>query len=147
MVTMTLLQGVLNAFVMFFARIVASVVSSALSGNRSSDDERAPSGSPMVYMLVVFVMEIVLGVLASLITAWFSRQREFRADAGSARLTGAGNMIAALRSLGGMQELVDASQPSLASFKIAGRPGFLQLFSTHPPIPARIAALERASFS
>ncbi len=146
MVTMTLIQGVLNAFVMFFARIAASVISSALAGNRRDDDE-APAGSPMVYMLVVFVMEIVLGVLASLITAWFSRQREFRADAGSARLVGAGSMVAALRSLAGMQELVDSSQPALASFKISGRPGFLQLFSTHPPIAQRIAGLERASYS
>ncbi len=146
MVTMTLLQGVLNAFVMFFARIAASVVSSALGGNRDGDERDRP-GNPMVYMLVVFVFELVLGVLASLISAWFSRQREFRADAGAARLAGAGNMIAALRRLASQHELVDTSQPALASFKISGRPGFMALFSTHPPLAARIAALERASYA
>jgi heat shock protein HtpX len=144
MVTMTLLQGVLNAFVMFLARIAASIVSSALGGRDSEGRERG--GSALVYMLVVFVFEIVLGVLASIITAWFSRQREFRADAGSARLAGRGNMIAALRSLGSMRELVDTAQPALASFKISGRPGFLKLFSTHPAIEERIAALEQARY-
>lgn len=145
MVTMTLLQGVLNAFVMFLARIAASIVSSALGGRDS--EGRGRGGSMLVYMLVVFAFEIVLGILASIITAWFSRQREFRADAGSARLAGRGNMIAALRSLGSMRELVDTSQPALASFKISGRPGFLRLFSTHPDIAERIAALEQGRYA
>ncbi len=144
MVTMTLLQGVLNAFVMFFARVAASAISSLLAGQRRDDDNEAPTlQSPLVYMLVVFVLEIALGILASLITAWFSRQREFRADAGGAHLAGRGNMIAALRSLAAQQELIDTSQPALASFKISGRGGFMRLLSTHPDLSERIAVLER----
>lgn len=140
MVTMTLLQGVLNAFVMFFARIVASLVSSAIS--RRDDDERPGFLDHMIYMVVVMVMEIALGILASLITAWFSRRREFRADAGSSRLAGRDRMLAALRRLQSQRELVDPGHAALASFKIAGRPGFLALFSTHPPLEQRIRALE-----
>lgn len=143
MVTMTLLQGVLNAFVMFFARIVASVVSSAIS--RRDDDERPGFLDHMIYMAVVMVMEIALGILASMITAWFSRRREFRADAGSARLAGRERMLAALRRLQSQRELVDPGHQALAAFKISGRPGFLALLSTHPPIEQRIRALETAA--
>lgn len=143
MVTMTLLQGVLNAFVMFFARIVASVVSSAIS--RRDDDERPGFLDHMIYMAVVMVMEIALGILASLITAWFSRRREFRADAGSARLAGRDRMLAALRRLQSQRELVAPGNQALAAFKISGRPGFLALLSTHPPLEQRIRALETAA--
>ena len=143
MVTMTLLQGVLNAFVMFFARIVASVVSSAIS--RRDDDERPGFLDHMIYMAVVMVMEIALGILASLITAWFSRRREFRADAGSAKLVGRDRMLAALRRLQSQRELVAPGNQALAAFKISGRPGFLALLSTHPPLEQRIRALELAA--
>ncbi len=143
MVTMTLVQGVLNAFVMFFARIVASVVSSAIS--RRDDDERPGFLDHMIYMAVVMVMEIALGILASLITAWFSRRREFRADAGSARLAGRDRMLAALRRLQSQRELVAPGNQALAAFKISGRPGFLALLSTHPPLEQRIRALETAA--
>ena len=132
MVTMTLLQGVINAFVMFFARVIAYALS-----NRG--DSRNRGGS----FMVVIVLQIVLGTLGSLITAWFSRQREFRADRGGAVLAGRDRMIGALRRLAANRELVDTQHQTLATLKIAGMPGWMALLSTHPPLEARIAALER----
>ena len=137
MVTMTLLQGVMNAFVMFFARIIAF----ALSSRGGSREDR---GGGVNYM-VVFMLEIVLGILGSTVTAWFSRQREFRADRGAATLAGRDRMIAALQRLAGNRELVDTSQPALATLKINGTRGWMVFFSTHPPLEARIAALQRLS--
>lgn len=133
MVTMALIQGVVNAFVMFFARIVAWVVVSAIKSEK---------GGHLIYMLVVFACEIVFGILGSTITAWFSRRREFRADAGAADLAGTGGMVAALRRLMATEQLVDGSQKALAAFKISGRSRWLAAFSTHPPLAERIAALE-----
>jgi heat shock protein HtpX len=133
MVTMTLLQGVMNAFVMFFARVIASVVT------RSDDNRRGGGG---MYFLVVIVLQIVLGILASLITAWFSRYREYRADAGGAHLAGRERMLGALRRLAANRELVDTSHQSLATMKINDLPGWAALFSTHPPLEDRIAALQ-----
>jgi len=135
MVTMTLLQGVINAFVMFLSRIVAHVI-------RQTMDSRA---ADTIAFLVMIVLQIVLGLLGSLIVAWFSRHREFRADAGGAALAGRGAMVGALRRLLATQERVDVSNTALASFKIAGGRSWLQLFATHPPLEVRIAALERAS--
>jgi heat shock protein HtpX len=133
MVTMTLLQGVMNAFVMFFARVIASVIT------RSDDDRRGGGG---MYFLVVIVLQIVLGILASLVTAWFSRHREFRADAGGAHLAGRERMIGALRRLAANHELVDTRHQALATMKINGANGWLALLSTHPPLEQRIAALQ-----
>jgi heat shock protein HtpX len=132
MVTMTLLQGVVNAFVMFLARVAAYAVRQAL-------DSKAAN---MVSFLVRIVLEIVLGMLGFLVVAWFSRHREFRADAGGASLAGRGAMLGALRRLVATQERVDVSNTALASFKIAGGRSWLQWFATHPPLEARIAALE-----
>ena len=132
MVTMTLLQGVLNAFVIFFARVIASVVT-------RTDDGRRGGG---MYFLVVIVLQIVLGILASLVTAWFSRHREFRADAGGAHLAGRERMLGALRRLAANRELVDTSHQALATMKINDLPAWASLFSTHPPLEARIAALQ-----
>lgn len=132
MVTMTLLQGVVNAFVLFLARVAAYAVRQAM-------DSRAAN---TVAFMVQIVLEIVLGILGSLIVAWFSRQREFRADAGGASLAGRGAMVGALRRLMSTQERVDVSNTALASFKIAGGRSWLQWFSTHPPLEVRIAALE-----
>lgn len=129
MVTMTLLQGVINAFVIFFARVIAGFLS------RSSDDR--PS------FMVVILLQTVLGILGSLVTAWYSRRREFRADAGAAALSGRSNMIGALRRLMANHDMVDTSQPALATMKINGVPSWMGLFSTHPPLEARIAALEQ----
>jgi heat shock protein HtpX len=132
MVTMTLLQGVVNAFVMFLARLVAHAI-------RQTMDSRAAN---TVSFVVRIVLEIVLGILGSLIVAWFSRHREYRADAGGAALAGRSAMLGALKRLLSTQERVDVSNTALASFKIAGGRSWLQLFATHPPLEARIAALE-----
>jgi heat shock protein HtpX len=133
MVTLTLIQGVVNTFVVFLARIVGYVVDRAVF--------RTERGVGPGYVVTVIVCEIVFGVLASIIVAWFSRQREFRADAGSASLVGSPRpMVAALRRLGGLEpgELPKAFQSS----GISDKAGFMALFSTHPPIEERIAALE-----
>ena len=132
MVTMTLLQGVINAFVIFFARLIAFAM--------RSSDSRSSHGTNY---LVIIALEIGLGILGSLITAWFSRQREFRADRGGAALAGRDRMLAALRRLAANRELVDTQQPALATLKINGAKGWMIFFSTHPPLEARIAALER----
>jgi heat shock protein HtpX len=134
MVTMTLLQGVINAFVMFFARLVAYAV-------RTTSDSR---NSYALSFVVMIVLEIGLGILGSLITAWFSRQREFRADFGGATLAGKAQMLGALRRLAANRELVDTSHQALATLKINGTRGWMVFFSTHPPLEQRIAALERA---
>jgi heat shock protein HtpX len=140
MVTMTLLQGVINAFVMFLARIIAFAVTSR---GDSRDDGRG--NSYMMQFLIVMVLQVVLGILGSLVTAWFSRQREFRADAGGAHLAGRERMIGALRRLQANEGLVDTSQPALATLKINGQRNWMMLFATHPPLEVRIAALERLS--
>lgn len=133
MVTMTLIQGVVNAFVMFFARIIANIA-------RQMVDEK---NSYLVNMLVTIVLDIALGILGMMIVAWFSRAREFRADAGGAQLAGRPQMIGALQRLIQTHELVDTRQASLATLKISGKRGFLALLSTHPPLEERIAALQR----
>ena len=135
MVTLTLLQGVINAFVMFLARIVAYAIASR--GN--SRDDR----SPMLEYMIVIVMQIVFGILGSMIVAWFSRQREFRADRGGAHLAGRDRMIGALRRLAANREAVDPSHQELAAFKINNASRWAGLFSTHPPLEVRIAALEQ----
>ncbi|MBI4264215.1 MAG: protease HtpX [Acidobacteria bacterium] len=132
MVTMTLIQGVINAFVIFFARLIAF-------GMRSTDSR----GSYAMSFVVMIVLEIVLGILGSLITAWFSRQREFRADRGGAIFAGRERMLAALRRLAANRELVETQHQALATLKINGARGWMVFFSTHPPLEARIAALER----
>ncbi|OFW04459.1 MAG: zinc metalloprotease HtpX [Acidobacteria bacterium RIFCSPLOWO2_02_FULL_68_18] len=134
MVTMTLLQGVINAFVMFFARILAFALAS-----RGGRDDRSTGPSWMA----VIMLEIVFGILGSLVTAWFSRQREFRADRGGATLAGRDRMLAALRRLAAGRELVDTRHQALATLKINGARGWMVFFSTHPPLEARIAALEQ----
>src|SRR5687768_11729373 len=115
MVTMTLLQGVVNAFVMFFARIIAHFIT-------RSGDERNGNGGGM-YFLVVMVLQIVLGILGSMVTSWFSRQREFRADHGGATLAGREKMIGALRRLAANSQLVDTRHEALATMKINGGRG------------------------
>jgi len=134
MVTMTLIQGVVNAFVMFFARIIANIL-------RNMVDERA---SGIVYFLSYMVLQVVLGVLGMVVVAWFSRAREFRADAGAATLAGSGKMIAALQRLQQHTQRIESDQPALATMKIAGAGSWTALLSTHPPLEARIAALRVA---
>ncbi|MFC7518567.1 protease HtpX [Herbaspirillum sp. GCM10030257] len=136
MVTLTLIQGVVNTFVIFLARVVGYAIDKAVFRN---NDDRGPG---IGYMVTVFVCEIVFGVLASIIVAWFSRYREFRADAGSAKLLGSPQpMVRALARLGGLQSEESLPQ-NFRSFGITGGgSGFAALFSSHPPIEARIAAL------
>ena len=134
MVTMTLLQGVVKTFVMFFARIIANIISSAMS----KDDEEGGGLGGIAYFAVVMVLELVFGILASIIVMWFSRYREYRADEGSARLVGKEKMIAALQRLGqGSQAELEGS---LAAFGINGR-GSSELFMSHPPLEKRIESL------
>jgi heat shock protein HtpX len=133
MVTMTLIQGVVNAFVIFFARIIANIV-------RQAVDERI---SHLVFFVTTLVLDIALGILGMMVVAWFSRAREFRADAGAAALSSRGNMIAALQRLMANKGLVDESQPQLQTMKINGGKGFMSMISTHPPLEDRIAALQR----
>jgi heat shock protein HtpX len=133
MVTMTLLQGVVNAFVIFFARLIASLM-------RGSNDNR--SGYYGGNFMLVMLLEVVLGALGAIVTSWFSRQREFRADRGGASLAGRQKMIGALRRLMSNQQMVDPSHEALATLKINGMRGWMMFFSTHPPLEARIAALE-----
>ena len=136
MVTLTLIQGVVNTFVIFLARVVGYFVDSML---RKNDEES--SGPGIGYMVTVIVCEIVFGILASIIVAWFSRQREFRADRGAATIMGREQpMIAALRRLGGIAE--GELPKNMSAFGISGKGGAMALFSSHPPIEARIAALQ-----
>jgi heat shock protein HtpX len=135
MVTMTLLQGVVNTFVVFLSRVVGYVVDRAIS--RNSND--APG---IGYTITVIVCQIVFGIMAQMIVAWFSRHREFRADAGAAQLMGNRQpMINALTRLGSMHE--SALPQSVAALGINKSGGFMEIFSSHPPIEQRIAALRQ----
>jgi heat shock protein HtpX len=134
MVTLTLIQGVLNTFVVFLSRIVGSIVDKAVFNN-----ER---GTGPGYFITVIACQILFGLVASMIVAWFSRRREFRADAASAGLLGSPlPMVSALRRLGGIEPT--ALPESIKALGINDKPGFMALFSTHPPIEQRIAALEQ----
>ncbi|HEY6543631.1 MAG TPA: protease HtpX [Dokdonella sp.] len=137
MVTLTLIQGVLNTFVIFFARVIGTVVDRAISGNRDG-------GGGIAYFAIVMVLQLVLGLLASIIVMWFSRWREFRADAGGARLAGRDSMVSALERLAanhGQSTLPKAIQ----AFGISGEGGLSRLFMSHPPLAERIAALRAAN--
>jgi len=135
MVTMTLVQGVVNAFSIFFSRVIANIV-------RQLVDERI---SGLVFFVTTIVFDIVFTFLGMMVVGWFSRAREFRADAGASVLSSRNNMIAALQRLQVNQALVDQSQPQLATMKISGGrlTGLRMLMATHPPLEERIAALER----
>lgn len=141
MVTMTLLQGVVNTFVIFISRLLAQIAAGFLS-NR---DNESSSGSPMIYFAVSMVLELVFGVLASIITMWFSRHREFRADAGSAKLVGREKMIAALQRLKTSYEPQEES--TMLAFCINGKSkAFSELFLSHPPLDKRIEALRSGEY-
>ena len=132
MVTLTLIQGVMNTFVFFLSRVVGSIVDRTVF--------RTERGTGPGYFITVIVCQIVFGILAGLIVAWFSRYREYRADAGSARLLGPQPMMNALRRLGGLQP--GQLPQSLQALGIAGGGGLMALFASHPPIEDRIAALQ-----
>ncbi|MFH1618603.1 MAG: protease HtpX [bacterium] len=134
MITMTLLQGVVNAFVLFLARVIAFFVTQ----NVKEESRR------MVTFLVTIVLQIILSVLGSMVVAFFSRHREFRADAGGARLAGRDKMINALKGLRSTRDLTGAKEhPDMATLKISGKSGgFMTLLTSHPPLEERIARLE-----
>lgn len=140
MVTMTLIQGVVNTFVIFFARIAAFFVAQFF---RKEGEEQTQEG--FVYYGVAIVFELLFGILASIIVMWFSRYREFRADAGSAQSVGKAKMIKALQRL---QKLMDTAPeddraPAFNTMKISGHSRLMALFSSHPPLEKRIEALEK----
>ncbi|EQA3417500.1 protease HtpX [Cronobacter dublinensis] len=142
MVTMTLIQGVVNTFVIFISRIIAQIAAGFL-GNRDEGEES--NGNPLIYFAVATVLELVFGILASIITMWFSRYREFHADAGSAKLVGREKMIAALQRLKTSYEPQEAS--SMMAFCINGKSKSLsELFLTHPPLDKRIEALRSGEY-
>ncbi len=135
MVTLTLIQGVLNTFVIFLARIIGLIVDRAVFRNEE--------GRGMGFFLVEIVAQIVLGILASVVVAWFSRYREYRADAAGARLAGTGAMISALQRLKQETEMPDELPDSFQAFGISQgrRMSLAQLFASHPPLDDRIEAL------
>ena len=136
MVTLTLVQGVVNTFVIFFSRVIGQIVDRVVF--------KTERGQGPAYYITMIVAQLVLGILASIIVFWFSRQREFRADAGSAKLAGRGKMIAALERLRSVHEPA-ALPDKMAAFGInGGHKGFMRLFMTHPPLEERIAALRAA---
>ena len=137
MVTLTLVQGVLNAFVIVISRVLASIIA-----NNGKGESRRNNGG--LYYLLVIVLQMALGVLASLVVMWFSRKREYAADAGSAKLLGSPSpMIAALRRLGNLQPGV--LPDSLKAFGISGKK--TSIWATHPSLEDRIEALQNLTFS
>ncbi len=139
MVTLTLIQGVVNTFVMFLARIIGHTIDRVVF--------KTERGFGIGYYVVTFVAEIVLGFLASMIVCWFSRRREYRADAAGASLAGSGAMIGALQRLRAEQGLPQDLPGELTAFGITEKmkDGMARLFSTHPPLEDRIRALSSAS--
>ena len=134
MVTLTLVQGVMNTFVIFLARLIAGVISNA---TRSSNSQGLGG---IAYFAVVFVLEMILGILGSIVVAWFSRKREFRADIGGASLTSRAAMISALEKLKQSQE--SQLEGSIMAFGINNKSKFISLFASHPPLEKRIEALQ-----
>ncbi len=135
MVTLTLIQGVLNTFVIFISRVIGYIVDRVLLKNEK--------GEGMGFFIATMAAEVVLGVLASMVVAWFSRHREFRADAGGASLAGREKMIAALERLKGNHEQ-SALPTQMSALGISGGGAMMKLFMSHPPLDERIAALRAA---
>jgi len=138
MVTLTLIQGVVNTFVIFLARIIGGAIDRAVF--------RSENGQGIGYFISVMIAQLVLGVLASMIVMWFSRRREFIADSGGARLAGTSNMIGALERLKATSQQPEALPAQLQAFGIteSGKQGLKRLFMSHPPLEERIAALQSA---
>lgn len=138
MVTMTLVQGVVNSFALFLSRIIAYAISMTLS----RDNEKSGEFSYLTFSLLTIVFDILLTLLGTILVASYSRWREYRADHGGATLAGRSKMIAALRRLQHGADIEDDRAPSLAAFKINHHSSWLDFFSTHPPIEKRIMRLE-----
>lgn len=141
MVTMTLLTGVMNTFVIFFARIAATFIEWFLFQNEKEEENNSPS---MIYYIIYIVLEIIFWILASIVVMAFSRHREFKADEWSARFVGKEKMIAALRALDHMKELAPNDSSKMATMQIntQTRHGMKKLFMSHPPLEERISYLE-----
>jgi len=135
MVTLTLIQGVVNTFVMFLSRVIGYVVDKVVF--------KTERGTGPAYFITMMIAQFVLGILASMIVMWFSRQREFRADAGAAKLSSKNKMIAALQRLQAQHE-PSALPEQMAAFGISGKGGLSKLFASHPGLDERIAALREA---
>jgi heat shock protein HtpX len=138
MVTMTLLQGVLNTFVIAVSRVVGWAVGRFAAG----EDEEGGGISYLAYIVTTIAAQILLGIGASLIVMAFSRHREFRADAGAAQLVGAGGMVAALKRLGAQSDEASELPEPVEAFGIRGGKSWMKLFASHPPLEQRIAALQ-----
>lgn len=137
MITMTLIQGVVNSFALFLSRTIAYTISVAMRG-----DERSGEFSYAAYSILTLVFDIIFTLLGTILVAAFSRWREYRADFGGASLSGRDKMIAALRRLQNTSDIVDERAPSLAALKISQHPNWLELFSTHPSLENRITRLQ-----
>jgi heat shock protein HtpX len=135
MVTLTLIQGVVNTFVMFLSRVIGYVVDKVVF--------KTERGTGPAFFITMMIAQFVLGILASMIVMWFSRQREFRADAGAAKLSSKNKMIAALQRLQAQHE-PSALPEQMAAFGISGKGGLSKLFASHPGLDERIAALREA---
>lgn len=133
MVTLTLIQGVVNTFVMFFSRVIGYTVDKVIF--------KTEKGTGPAFFITMIIAELLLGVLASMVVMWFSRQREFRADAGAARLSSAKKMIAALQRLQAVHEPSVLPKQMVASGIAGGNANWTSLFASHPSLSARIAAL------
>ena len=140
MVTLALIQGVLNTFVMFLARVIGGVIDGSMQGNRDGESR----GGGIGYFVIVMLLQFVFGIAATVIVMWFSRWREFRADAGGARLGGRNAMISALQTLSGNRGEADLPK-QFQAFAISDGGGISRLFMSHPPIEERIAALRNAA--
>lgn len=138
MITMALMQGVVNTFVIFLSRIIANAVSGFTSNDEEGEGE-GEGGSFMTYFIVSMALEMLFGFLASFLTMWFSRQREFKADSGAAELVGKEKMIAALERLKTSQET--QLEGSMMAFGITGKKTMMELLMSHPPLQNRINAL------
>lgn len=144
MVTMTLLQGVLNTFVYFFSYIVSMAISAAMSGRSSDSEESSPGvGNPFVFYMVNSLCQVVFGILANMLLMWFSRWREYRADAGSARLEGKNCMIEALEALKRGASINARHEGQFSALCISGPSSLSELFMSHPTLDKRIAALRK----
>ncbi len=141
MVTMTLVQGIINSFSLFLSRIVAYAITIAMS----KDDEKGAEIAHGTYYIISFILDILFTVLGSMLVAYYSRYREFRADHGGSRLASREKMIAALTRLEYVSDIEDDRAPAFANLKIAHHPSWLDIFSSHPPLNVRIAALRNST--
>ncbi len=143
MVTMSLLQGIINAFVFFFARVAAFVLGKFLRGDKDKENVNNYSdGGGIAYLISVFIFEVLFGFLAKFIVSYFSRIREFKADTEGAKLAGEEKMIAALKALQANYESISVTTDNMKSVKISSTESFMDLLASHPPLQERINALE-----